>query len=76
MARFKFSVGGPDGVRHAGIVRGDDFKAVIEAIGGQFETTDGDFLEIGVEGFPPARYTMVDVEPGISGWKLANQLAA
>ena len=77
MPRFKFEIGGPEGVRHAGFVQGQRFEDVFAAIGGQFEATHGDYLEIAVAGFPPARYTMMAQSlGGIGGWHPANRQAA
>ena len=76
MPRFKFSIGGPEGVRHAGFVQGQRFEDVFAAIGGEFEATHGDILEIAVSGFPPARYTMSASLGGVGGWQPANRQAA
>ena len=77
MPRFKFAIGGPEGVRHAGFVQGQRFEDVFAAIGGEFEASHGDFLEIAVPGFPPARYTMMgQTLGGVGGWQPANRQAA
>lgn len=76
MPRFKFTIGGPEGVRHAGFVQGQRFEDVFAALGGEFEASHGDYLEIGVAGFPPARYTMAAAIGGIGGWQPANRQAA
>lgn len=77
MPRFQFSLGSPDVVRQAGIVTSDSFSDALDAIGAQMEIQDGDTLEIGVAGFPPARYEYVlTLEAGASTWRPAMRRAA
>ena len=77
MPRFQFSIGSREAVREAGIVTSDSFSDALEAIGSQIEVSDGDTLEIGVPGFPPARFDYVlTLQPGESAWRPARRLAA
>ena len=77
MPRFSFMVGGAEGVRHAGSVHGQRFEDAITAISERVDAENGDTLEIGVLGFPPARYTMVVSNlTGAHDWKPIFSLAA
>ena len=77
MPRFQFAVGSREAVREAGIVNSDSFTDALDAIGAQMELYEGDTLEIGVNGFPPARYEYVlTLEPGEPAWRPARRLAA
>lgn len=77
MPRFQFSIGSREAVREAGIVTSDSFSDALDAIGAQVEVSDGDTLEIGVPGFPPARFEYVlTLQPGESTWRPARRLAA
>lgn len=58
MSKFCFSVNGADS-RQAGVVESDSFVAAIDALGEHVDVRMGDVLEIGVFGFPPARYHCV-----------------
>ena len=80
MPRFKFSLASPEAVREAGTVNSDSFSDALQAIGDQMDLHDGDTLEIGVPGFPPARFEYVlTLEPGVAPWRpmrAAHRLAA
>ena len=76
MPRFKFALSGPEEVREAGIVQSESFAEALSAIGDQSALTEGDTLEIGVPGFPPARYHYVGMVRGKRSWRPAGQLAA
>ena len=77
MPRFSFTIGGPEGVRHAGIVHGARFQDAVEAIDGRVDINHGDVLEIGVPGFPPARYTrVVNSFHGDETWRPEHSRAA
>ena len=56
MPRFEFAVGSAATFREAGAVTSESFDDALEAITEQVTIRDGDTLEIGVRGFPPARY--------------------
>ena len=81
MPRFQFSLGQGDTVRETGAVTSDTFSDALEAIAEQSDASVGDLLEIGVPGFPPARYELVKVGRRTRGWRPAagqggGQLAA
>ena len=77
MPRFSFTIGGPEGVRHAGTVHGQRFEDAIHAISDKVDSEHGDTLEIGVAGFPPARYTrIISNLTGDAEWRPAVSLAA
>ena len=77
MARFQFALLNSDEVSHAGIVQSDSFADALELLGEKMTVKDGDTLEIGVSGFPPARFHCVlslrgdDIE-----WRPASLRAA
>jgi hypothetical protein len=76
MSRFRFSVRGMDS-RRDGVIESDSFIAAVDALGQHVEVQTGDWLEIGVLGFPPARYQCVgEVKSGIPMWIPEGQLAA
>ena len=77
MARFQFSVGRDGVVREAGAVLSESFHDALNAIAEQSDVTEGETLEIGVQGFPPARYDFVIPALGGAGWQpKAPRLAA
>jgi hypothetical protein len=76
MPRFQFSLGNDDAVREAGAVLSDSFDDALTAISEQAAVKEGDTLEIGVQGFPPARYQYVSLGRGAQAWRPANLMAA
>jgi hypothetical protein len=56
MPRFTFAIGNGSLVREVGSVQRDSFTDALAAIGQEITVEEGDTLEIGVRGFPPARY--------------------
>ena len=76
MPRFKFALSGPEEVREAGIVQSESFADALNAIGEQSALTEGDTLEIGVPGFPPARFFYGGMVRGHQSWQPAGKLAA
>jgi hypothetical protein len=76
MPRFNFALGKAGTLREAGEVQSDTFDDALEAIAEQAVVQVGDQLEIGVYGFPPARYELVKIGRKSRGWKPANPLAA
>ena len=58
MSRYRFAVSGPE-TRQEGVIESDSFTAAVDALGQHVEVRMGDVLEIGVFGFPPARYRCV-----------------
>ncbi len=62
MTRFEFALKGPDEIRQAGVVQSESFDDALQLVSKHVTVQDGDTLEIGVAGFPPARYAFVPSE--------------
>lgn len=77
MATYSFSLGNQEETRQAGIIHSASFEEALELVGERVSVNPGDTLEIGVKGFPPARYQCVETnfEGGVF-WVPANKLAA
>jgi hypothetical protein len=77
MPRYQFAIGGTGIVREAGFVHSESFSEAITAISRRVQAHTGDTLEIGVAGFPPARYECLWAENGnAQSWKPEGLLAA
>lgn len=77
MARFQFSLSSSDTVRRAGVVQSDTFANALEALAEEIEPSQGDTLEIGVRGFPPARFECVwSPAAAAAKWRPAGLMAA
>ncbi len=77
MPRFMFSLKNTNQVREAGVVQSDSFTDALSAISEHVSAHEGDTLEIGVSGFPPARYECIwAADEGTSTWRPAGQRAA
>ena len=76
MPRFQFSLSTTNVVREAGVVQSESFADALSAIGEHLTANEGDTLEIGVTGFPPARYEFVQGLEGTQTWRRAGLLAA
>jgi len=77
MPRFSFAVRSTNEVREAGVVQSESFGDALSAISEHVSALEGDTLEIGVSGFPPARFECVWLaDSGASSWRPAGQLAA
>ena len=59
MTRFEFALKSPDEIRQAGVVQSESFNDALSLVCKHVTVQDGDTLEIGVAGFPPARYAFV-----------------
>jgi hypothetical protein len=77
MATYSFTLDSSDDSRQAGIIHSVSFEEALELVGERVAVNRGDTLEIGVKGFPPARYQCVETnfEGGVF-WVPANKLAA
>lgn len=62
MTRFEFALKSPDEIRQAGVVQSESFSDALSLVSKHVTVQDGDTLEIGVAGFPPARYAFVASE--------------
>lgn len=78
MSRYQFAIcSGPEAVRQAGVVESDSFDDAVVLLGKKIPVRKGDSLEIGVTGFPPARYQCVSaVRNGRPVWMPEGRLAA
>ena len=77
MPRFRFALSDIKAVREVGMVQSDSFDEALHAVAERFAVTPGDSLEIGVYGFPPARYLYVTLQDSDSNsWKPVGQRAA
>lgn len=76
MSKFSFSVRSIDS-RQDGVIESDSFIAAVDALGDHVTVHTGDVLEIGVWGFPPARYECVgEATSGYPLWMPTGKLAA
>jgi hypothetical protein len=77
MPRYQFALSSIHQVREAGVVQSESFSDALSAISEHVSAHEGDTLEIGVNGFPPARYECVwSSDRGTSTWRPTGQLAA
>ncbi len=76
MPRFKFAIDRDGAVRQAGAVQTDSFDDALSAIAEHSSVIDGETLQIGVEGFPPARYEYVRAAFGDGLWRPQSQRRA
>jgi hypothetical protein len=63
MSKFRFSVTNIE-TRRDGEIESDSFSDAVDELGRQIVVSKGDLLEIGVYGFPPARYECVGLMKG------------
>jgi hypothetical protein len=59
MATYTFSLSHSEDMRQAGIIQSSSFEEALRLVGERIPVSKGDTLEIGVKGFPPARYECV-----------------
>jgi len=59
MTRFEFALKSPDEIRQAGVVQSESFNDALSLVSKNVSVQEGDTLEIGVAGFPPARFAFV-----------------
>jgi hypothetical protein len=65
LSKFQFAISsGPESVRQAGVVESDSFDDAVVLLGEKVSVRTGDSLEIGVTGFPPARFQCVSALRG------------
>ena len=63
MSKFCFAVSNIES-RRDGVIESESFTDAVDELGRQVVVTKGDVLEIGVNGFPPARYECVGLIQG------------
>lgn len=78
MATYTFSLSTSEDARQAGIIQSASFGEALQLVGVRLTVAPGDQLEIGVSGFPPARYECVEsLLDGTVFWQPAkSKLAA
>ena len=77
MSKFSFAISsGPESIRQAGVVESDSFDSAVKLLGQKIQVQAGDSLEIGVSGFPPARYHCVGSVKSRPVWVPEGRLAA
>lgn len=78
MSRYQFAISsGPESVRQAGVVESDSFDEAVVLLGRKIPVGAGDSLEIGVTGFPPARFHCVGaISGGRPVWIPEGRMAA
>jgi hypothetical protein len=78
MATFTFSLSTSEDARQAGLIQSTSFDEALRLVGERMTVSQGDTLEIGVKGFPPARYECVEaLLDGTVFWQPAStKLAA
>ena len=71
MSRFRFTLSNA-AVRQEGTVESDTFTNAVDTLWQHVDVKQGDVLEIGVLGFPPARFECVaEIGEGKPFWKAA-----
>lgn len=60
MATYTFSLSTSEKARQAGLIQSGSFEQALRLVGERMTVSQGDTLEIGVNGFPPARFECVD----------------
>ncbi len=77
MATYTFSLSTSENERQAGIIQSASFDDALRLVGERVMVAQGDVLEIGVRGFPPARYECAEsLLDGTVFWQPAVRLAA
>jgi hypothetical protein len=78
MSKYQFAISsGPESVRQAGVVESESFDEAVLLLGQKIPVGTGDSLEIGVAGFPPARFQCVGaIRGGHPVWVPEGRLAA
>jgi hypothetical protein len=77
MTRYSFALSTNNEISQAGVVQSDSFTDALKLLGEQMTVKAGDTLEIGVYGFPPARYECVaSLGQGDILWRPSGLMAA
>ena len=77
IAKYTFALGSDADVRQAGVIQSDSFDDALRALGQKISVKKGDTLEIGVSGFPPARFECIAaLLDGDVLWRPSGQKAA
>ena len=71
MSKFRFALSNVV-LRQEGMVESDSFVQAVDSLWQHVKVHRGDVLEIGVHGFPPARYECIrEIGEGKPFWKAA-----
>ncbi len=77
MHRYQFSIALDPDTRQAGVVFGGSFGEALDTLENELDPREGALLELGVGGFPPARFERVwSIEEGALRWLPRPLLAA
>ena len=60
MATYTFALSTSQDARQAGLIQSASFDEALRLVGERMTVSQGDTLEIGVKGFPPARFECVE----------------
>jgi len=61
MPTYTFSLSTSESARQAGVIQSTSFDEALRLVGERMSVEQGDTLEIGVKGFPPARFECVQL---------------
>lgn len=75
MSQYCFAVSSAQS-RHEGVIESASFMEAVDALGDHVNVRKGDVLEIGVSGFPPARYECVGELKSLPVWRPTGAMAA
>ena len=75
MSKYRFALSSVK-IRQEGVIESDSFVAAVDALGQHVIVSTGDQLEIGVLGFPPARFECVGALGENPVWMPAGAQAA
>lgn len=70
MSKYRFTLSNA-AVRQEGLVESETFAQAVDSLWEHVEVRRGDVLEIGVKGFPPARYECIGEFDEKPFWKAA-----
>ena len=76
MTRFWFAMCRSENDAQTGIVEAPTLPDALHVVSQRAFPRPGDKLDIGMPGFPPARYECVSFELGPRSWRLVNRMAA
>lgn len=77
MATYTFSLSTSEEARQAGLIQSSSFDEALQLVAERMTVNRGDTLEIGVNGFPPARYECVEsLLDGSVFWRPASSRLA
>jgi hypothetical protein len=77
MTRYSFALSKNAEISQAGVVQSDSFTDAMKLLGEQMTVSAGDTLEIGVYGFPPARFHCIAaLGDGEVLWRPSGLMAA